>query len=183
MNQINAAKILAKTKEKAGSISGSFRFGFSDKSKINILDHSPFKFYHGINPKRLLKGRCSLAKNNLYQNLMCSFCLNVIVQGAECPSCEQNFCQPCFEAWQQSTSAKFFNTPCKCDGDETLIGLKQLNKLKVDYLSQVRFKCNNFSCSYQLTYDELILGTHELDDCMFMKIVCEGCGVKIHKSD
>jgi len=39
------------------------------------------------------------------------------------------------------------------------------------------------NCQYQLTYDELILGTHELDDCMFMKIVCEGCGQKISKND
>ena len=32
-----------------------------------------------------------------------------------------------------------------------------------------------------MTYDELILGTHELDDCMFMRVVCEGCGSKILK--
>ena len=36
---------------------------------------------------------------------------------------------------------------------------------------------------YQLTYDELILGTHELDDCQYMKIVCEGCATKITKND
>jgi len=58
-----------------------------------------------------------------------------------------------------------------------------LNKLKIEYLNQVRFKCNNNLCQYQLTYDELILGTHELDDCMFMKVVCEGCGTKITKYD
>ena len=34
---------------------------------------------------------------------------------------------------------------------------------------------------YQLTYDELLLGTHELDDCNFMTIVCEGCGLRIFK--
>ena len=55
--------------------------------------------------------------------------------------------------------------------------------MKLDYLNHVRFKCNNPGCKYELTYDELILGTHELDECMFMKIVCEGCGAKIPKYD
>jgi hypothetical protein len=77
------------------------------------------------------------------QNLNCAFCLNIIVQGKECPVCEQNFCEPCYKSWKQSASAKFFNTPCKCDGDETLAGLKYLNKLKIQYLNEVRFKCNN----------------------------------------
>lgn len=47
----------------------------------------------------------------------------------------------------------------------------------------MRFKCNNVRCSYQLTYDELVLGTHELDDCSYIKIQCEGCGSKITKQE
>lgn len=58
-----------------------------------------------------------------------------------------------------------------------------MNKLKIEYLTSVRFKCNNVRCQYQLTYDELVLGTHELDDCSFIKIVCEGCGAKITKQE
>ena len=27
------------------------------------------------------------------------------------------------------------------------------------------------------------MGTHELDECLYLKIVCEGCGKKINKSD
>jgi hypothetical protein len=36
-------------------------------------------------------------------------------------------------------------------------------------------------CDYQLTYDELLLGTHELDECLYMQVVCEGCGIRIVK--
>ena len=61
--------------------------------------------------------------------------------------------------------------------------MRCLNKLKQTYLHEIRFKCNNQKCTYQLTYDELILGTHELDDCNFMCVICEGCGLKIHKQD
>ena len=61
--------------------------------------------------------------------------------------------------------------------------LRNLNKLKTEYLGQIRFKCNNNKCGYQLTYEELILGTHELDDCLHMKIACDGCGMKISKSE
>ena len=32
---------------------------------IDILDYSPFNFYHGINPKRLMKGKCMLSKPHL----------------------------------------------------------------------------------------------------------------------
>ena len=98
----------------------------------DILDYSPFNFYHGINIKRLLKGKCQLSKNNLIANLSCSFCQNVIVQAKECPLCEQNFCQPCIKAWEASDSAKYFATPCKC---ENVKKLKPLNKLKTEYLS------------------------------------------------
>lgn len=38
-------------------------------------------------------------------------------------------------------------------------------------------------CQYQLTYDELILGTHELDECNFMCVVCEGCSQRIYKQE
>ncbi len=59
--------------------------------------------------------------------------------------------------------------------------LKSLNKLKQQALGHVRFKCNNNKCDYQLTYEELLLGTHELDDCSYMQVVCEGCGLRIIK--
>ena len=103
----------------------------------------------------------------------------MIVQGSECDTCENNFCAPCLKQWQASDAAKCWTTPCKCES----ACLKQLNKIKQDYLNQIRFKCNNQRCVYQLTYDELLLGTHELDDCNFMTIVCEGCGTRIYKQD
>lgn len=61
--------------------------------------------------------------------------------------------------------------------------MKPINKLKQEYLNQIRFKCNNAKCTHQLTYDELILGTHELDTCPYLVIVCEGCGQRIFKQD
>ena len=128
----------------------------------DILEYSPFNFYHGINAKRLLKGKSQLQKPHLQQNLSCGFCQNIIVQGKECSSCEANFCHPCVKAWEASESAKYFKTPCKCPNVDSL---KYLNKLKLEYMNQIRFKCNNARCQYQLTYDELILGTHELDEC------------------
>ena len=146
----------------------------------NVLDYSPFNFLEGINPRRLLKGRCLLSRNNLLEALKCTFCNNVIVQGQECDNCENNFCSPCIKSWQASDSAKVYSTPCKCPDHANL---KHLNKLKQEYLNMIRFRCNNTRCTYQLTYDELLLGTHELDDCNFMNIVCEGCGIRIFKQD
>jgi hypothetical protein len=32
-----------------------------------------------------------------------------------------------------------------------------------------------------MTYDELILGTHELDECNYIRVECEGCGLRIFK--
>ena len=32
---------------------------------VDILDYSPFNFYHGINPKRLMRGKCMLSKPHL----------------------------------------------------------------------------------------------------------------------
>ena len=148
--------------------------------KDNVLDYSPFNFYQGINQRRLLKGRSLLSKSHLTESLKCTFCNNIMVQGRECGSCESNFCTPCIKQWQASECAKFFTTPCKCPEDTIL---KACNKLKQEYMNQIRFKCNNIRCTYQLTYDELLLGTHELDDCSYMCIVCEGCGLRIYKQD
>lgn len=146
----------------------------------NVLDYSPFNFLQGINPRRLVKGRSLLGRTSLVDALKCAFCNCVVVQGQECDSCESNFCSPCTKQWLGSEAAKIYCTPCKCpDGS----GLKQLNRLKQEYLNQVRFKCNSARCTYHLTYDELLLGTHELDDCDFMNIICEGCGVRIFKQD
>ena len=55
--------------------------------------------------------------------------------------------------------------------------------MKHTLLSDIRFKCNNARCQYELTYDELLLGTHELDECAFMHVVCEGCGMRIVKQE
>lgn len=94
--------------------------------------------------------------------------------------CERNICTPCYKTWQASETAKFYSTPCKCPKAD----LKQgINKLKHQLLSDVRFKCNNARCQYELTYDELLLGTHELDECQFMHVVCEGCGMRIVKQE
>lgn len=143
----------------------------------NVLDFSPFNFVQGIQKKRLLKGHSSMCKQQLVATLTCLFCNHVIVQGRECSHCEKNICTPCFRAWQQSESAKFYATPCKCARAE----IKPMNRLKQELLAEVRFRCNNNRCSYQLTYDELLLGTHELDDCAFMQVICEGCGMRIIK--
>lgn len=47
----------------------------------------------------------------------------------------------------------------------------------------MRFKCNNFRCIYRLSYDEILLGTHELDECAYIRIECEGCGQRISKHE
>lgn len=80
-NNLNLANLANLISKSHGGMSG---LG-SAVNEIDILEHSPFNFYHGINPKRLLKGRCTLDKVHLLQNLSCSFCTNVIVQGKECP--------------------------------------------------------------------------------------------------
>ena len=54
---------------------GPFSAAFSKMAiDQDILDYSPFNFYHGINIKRLMKGKCQLGKTNLIANLSCSFC-------------------------------------------------------------------------------------------------------------
>lgn len=103
----------------------------AQRMENDILEYSPFNFYHGINNKRLLKGKSMLSKPYLQQVLSCGFCQNIIIQGRECPDCEQNFCHPCVKAWEASESAKYFKTPCKCNVD----GLKYLNKLKCEYMN------------------------------------------------
>jgi len=143
-------------------------------TEIDLLEHSPFNFYHGINPKRLLKGRNTICRNNLIKNLSCVFCHNVVVQGKECADSEDNFCEPCYKKYQETDAYKYSNK---------YKNMKPLNKIKLEMLINVRFKCNNTGCKHELTYDELILGTHELDECMFMKIICENCGAKIPKWD
>jgi hypothetical protein len=110
----------------------------------NVLDFSPFNFLQGINNRRLLKGHSSMSKAHLIQSLTCLFCNHIVVAGKECGTCELNICTPCFKKWQQSESAKHFQTPCKCPGAE----LKSLNKMKQELLSVVRFKCNNLKCLY-----------------------------------
>jgi len=50
-NLANLATIMAHSAKNAA------QSGFSAIQEIDILEHSPFNFYHGINPKRLLKGR------------------------------------------------------------------------------------------------------------------------------
>jgi hypothetical protein len=37
----------------------------------NILEFSPFNFFHGINARRLLKGRSQLGKQSLTDSLKC----------------------------------------------------------------------------------------------------------------
>lgn len=110
--------------------------------------------------------------------MQCLFCNQIVVQGKECSQCEANICTPCLQKWNQAETAKFFQRPCKCSGAGEL---KSLNKLKQNALTQIRFKCNNLRCDYALTYDELLLGTHELDECKFMQVICEGCGIRIIK--
>jgi hypothetical protein len=56
--------------------------------KDNVLDYSPFNFYQGINPRRLLKGRSMLSKNHLIESLKCGFCNCIIIQGKECDKTE-----------------------------------------------------------------------------------------------
>ena len=58
-----------------------------------------------------------------------------------------------------------------------------MNKIKYQHLQDVRFKCNNLYCNYKLSYDEILLGTHELEQCDFLKIKCEGCGKEISKHE
>ncbi|CDW85664.1 traf-type zinc finger family protein [Stylonychia lemnae] len=146
----------------------------------DLLEFSPFNFFNGINPKRLLKGQSEFAKAHLLKYLLCKFCGNIVVQGKECVKCENNFCSPCIKKWEASDSARYYQTPCKC---RKVTQLKFLGKTKNDYLQQIRFRCQNRQCHYSLTYEELILGTHELDDCKFIKIICEGCGARIMKQD
>ncbi|CDW87308.1 UNKNOWN [Stylonychia lemnae] len=145
-----------------------------------ILENSPYNFFHGINPKRLMRGKSIMNKCNLIRFLSCNFCNNIIVQGRECPSCESNFCAPCVKRWEASDSAKLYQTPCKCPDVESL---KTLSKLKAEYLQQIRFNCQNRNCLYQLTYDELLRGTHELEECNYIRVMCEGCGVRIFKQE
>lgn len=45
----------------------------------DLLDFSPFNFYNGINPKRLLKGISSVNKSHLLRYLTCKFCNNIAV--------------------------------------------------------------------------------------------------------
>lgn len=144
----------------------------------DLLEFSPFSFFNGINPKRLLKGISSFSKQHLMNYLTCKFCNNLVVQGKECIRCENNFCTPCIKRWEATDNAKYYKTPCKC---KKVDKLKTLGKTKNEYLQQIRFRCQNRQCTYQLTYDELILGTHELDDCKFIKLICEGCGQRITK--
>jgi hypothetical protein len=54
---------------------------------------------------------------------------------------------------------------------------------KWEYMDQIRFRCTSKDCHHHLTYEELILGTHELDDCQYIKITCEGCGEKFQKKE
>lgn len=96
----------------------------------DILDFSPFKFKHGINPRRMVRGRCQISKGHLLKHLSCSFCNYIMVQARECPSCEKNFCTPCLLEWEATESAKYYTTPCRCPVDH----LKSINKLKTEYL-------------------------------------------------
>ena len=177
-NPINTDSIEKCSAQKSNSLQSHNEKLLAAALDNNVLDYSPFNFLQGINPRRLMKGRSLLGRSSLIDALKCTFCNCVIVQGQECDNCEGNFCAPCLKQWQASDSAKVYSTPCKCPDNAHL---KQLNKLKQEYLNQIRFKCNNAKCTYQLTYDELLLGTHELDDCNFMNIVCEGCGMRIFK--
>jgi hypothetical protein len=68
----------------------------------DLLDFSPFNFFNGINPKRLLKGISAMTKSHLMRFLTCQFCNNIVVQGKECHSCEANFCAPCIKKWEAS---------------------------------------------------------------------------------
>ena len=62
----------------------------------DLLDFSPFTFYKGINPNRLLRGlRSDLNKQPLLVHLTCGMCNNIVIQGLECPKCELVFCTPC----------------------------------------------------------------------------------------
>ena len=53
---------------------GPFSIMSAARLQSDILEFSPFNFYHGINAKRLLKGRSQLQKNHLQMNLICGFC-------------------------------------------------------------------------------------------------------------
>ena len=45
----------------------------------DLLEHSPFNFSHGIEPKRLLKARCPMLKNDIVKTLSCAYCAKIIV--------------------------------------------------------------------------------------------------------
>ena len=48
-------------------------------------------------------------------------------------------------------------------------------------LQEIRFRCINTSCIERLTYDQILLGTHELDQCTHMMFECQGCNISMER--
>ncbi len=101
-------------------------------------------FTQGISSKRLLRGKSLLSRQQLKECLSCQLCDQIVVDGKECTGCEFNFCAPCIYKWKTNgTYSKLCcETPCRCEAAT----LKNLNKLKQEYLNLIRFRCINAKC-------------------------------------
>ena len=110
---------------------------------LNLISRSPFNFKEGIPQNRLVKGRNTAPRDVIIQNLKCSWCNKIAVEGQECTGCQKNFCWPCLQMYNTTQLAGSYPCPSKCSGNFVL---RNMNKNKLEMLESVKFRCIRKNC-------------------------------------
>jgi len=104
------------------------------------------------------------------KHLMCSICLNLLLNPVSCSKCQTNFCESCIDAWIKAKRSATENCVNRCDFSKATTPpiIKGL-------LSDLQVSCvlKGKGCQEVLNYDELI--KHE-EECLYQNRACSGCG-------
>jgi hypothetical protein len=97
-------------------------------------------------------------------DLICSICLCVLEDPAECKLCQTNFCLECISSWK----AKNNSCPNKCELD-----LQKSHRFLRSVLDSLKLKCINAPSGCDKILEISQIKTHEGKECAFRRVKCK----------
>jgi Zinc finger, ZZ type len=109
-------------------------------------------------------------------DLICSICLGVLEDPAECKKCQTNFCSECINLWKSKNQ--------KCPNNCELL-LNRSHRFVRSVLENLPIRCINYNSGCQQILKLEYIKNHENKECEFRKIKCKylDCGLQFTSSE
>lgn len=138
-------------------------------SNNSIENEYSYKHTHNIMTPKLLVGEFK----NLEDTIICSICLNILHKPVSCQQCSTAFCYECIDSWKS-------NKQNKCPFCNCQLGLENINRLAMNFLSKIQLLCYNKNCNVSVSYDSFY---QHYNNCDLTETTCKHCNKDYEKRD